>query len=125
MMTKAQTYEVLINNNMSWNGVPVEFPRGNNERIVSKMVHIPKGKALPWHKHEVQVMGHVISGELTIEDVLGNRKVYSAGQSFIEGNELPHRGLATGKEDVKVVAFYLVVDDKMEFVPIASKSESQ
>jgi len=95
----------LLRVERSWNGVAYgAYPEGVAEPVVAKIT-IPAHKELAWHTHPMPSFAYVLSGEITVEDDKGNKRLFKAGQVMPETVHTAHRGIV-GDEEATFIVFY-------------------
>lgn len=95
--------EVLTQSSVSWNGEAYRYPQGEAEISVVK-IDIPKGIVLPLHCHNIPLAGYMVKGELEVSTASGEKKLFKAGDAFVEVMDLWHFGSAI--TDTQLIAFY-------------------
>ena len=89
----------------SWNGAAYDaYPEGIAEPVVAKIT-IPAHKELTWHSHPMPSFAYVLSGEITVEDKQGNKKLFKAGEVMPETVHTAHRGIV-GDQPATFIVFY-------------------
>ncbi len=75
--------------------------------LKSKIVEVPPGQDIEWHKHAIPVFAYVMSGELVVDyGSKGTRRIKS-GESYIEAINWCHHGQPVGNEPAKLLVLYL------------------
>jgi quercetin dioxygenase-like cupin family protein len=95
----------LMRTNASWNGTAYgAYPEGMAEPVVAKIT-IAAHKELTWHSHPMPSFAYVLSGEITVEDDKGNKKLFTAGEVMPEAVNTAHRGIV-GDQQATFIVFY-------------------
>jgi pimeloyl-ACP methyl ester carboxylesterase/quercetin dioxygenase-like cupin family protein len=95
----------LLRTNASWNAAAYgTYPEGMAEPVVAKIT-IPAHQELTWHSHPMPSFAYVLSGEITVEDIKGNKKLFTAGEVMPESVHTAHRGLV-GDQAATFIVFY-------------------
>lgn len=95
----------LMRTNASWNGAAYgSYPEGAAEPVVAKIT-IPAHQELNWHSHPMPSFAYILSGEITVEDDMGNKKHFTAGEVMPETVHTTHRGIV-GDQPATFIVFY-------------------
>jgi len=70
-------------------------------------ITLPVGKSTDLHRHAIPLLAYVVSGELEVDYGSQGKRVFQAGQSYVEAMEWCHIGRALGAQPVRLLAFYL------------------
>lgn len=98
-------------------GAKLDFPKSDSGEVAGLEVTIPAGQGTGWHKHGHSGFAYVLSGHLQVVLQDSTRKDFGPGEAFAEVVGLAHDGRAIGKEDVRLVAFFLADKGK----PVSEK----
>ncbi|MFZ2469189.1 MAG: cupin domain-containing protein [Parvibaculum sedimenti] len=98
--------KVLLDTNTDVLGKPVKYPEGK-PRIISEMITLPVGATSEPNIHQTPMYLQVLEGELTVDYGTHGKKVYRAGDAFIEAQGVPHHGQNTGSGPLKFLAVYM------------------
>lgn len=104
--SKSVSVKPLLKSATTSEGRPLSFPTDSGE-VSGIEVTIPAGATTGWHSHAHSGFAYVLSGKLQVTGADSVKRVYSPGEAFAEVVGTPHEGTALGKEDVKLVAFFL------------------
>ena len=100
----------ILRTTSSWNGTPyLAYPTGIPEPVVTR-VTIPANGEITWHSHPMPNIANVLSGEITVEDNLGNKHHFTAGQVMPELVHTAHRGIV-GPQPATFIVFYARTKD--------------
>lgn len=83
------------------------YPTGGAAKISSLIVTINPGTETGWHKHGVPLYVYILSGEATVDYEGKGRRVYKAGDAFMEAMDVWHNGRNTGSEPVRILTVYM------------------
>lgn len=95
----------LLKTQTSWDGAPIEYPKGKVQ-ITGMTVEIAPGGETGWHLHPVPSFGMVLEGELEVSLKSGAKKIIKAGEAIAEVVNTLHNGRAISKTPVKILVFY-------------------
>lgn len=96
----------LARDTRSWEGSKLpSYPQEQPQIVVMKIIIAP-GQRLPLHYHPVINAGYVEKGSLTVIDIVGNERVFHAGEAIIEMVDKRHYGENRGESDVELIMFY-------------------
>ena len=65
-----------------------KYPKGKAEMRLIR-VEVDKGGTIPMHSHPVPLLGHIESGELTLDEKTGISKTFKEGDSFVLSANTP------------------------------------
>ena len=65
------------------------------------------GEATGWHRHDAPLFAYMLAGELTVDYGGDGRRVYRAGDAFLEAFKSEHNGTNTGAEVAQVLAVFM------------------
>ena len=92
-------------------GQPIEYPRDGTPEITAFFVEMVPGEATTWHQHPVPLLGYLLSGELTVYQADGTKRVVRAGGFSLEAVDRIHRGVNEGSESAKMIVFVVGLKD--------------
>jgi quercetin dioxygenase-like cupin family protein len=87
-------------------GKPVRYPEGT-PRITSGIVTIEPGEAGKLHRHMVPMYAYVIQGTVTVDYGEAGIREYRRGEAIIEAQDVPHRGMNKGDDQVVLLVVYM------------------
>jgi quercetin dioxygenase-like cupin family protein len=85
---------------------PINVKEGNYD-LVSQVIDLPPGGAIPKHQHGGPAVAQVLTGEITVTDAMGE-KVFKAGQMFTESGGYVHMAANKGSVTTRVAVSYLI-----------------
>lgn len=100
-------------------GAPLSLP-GRRGEVGGIEVTIPAGGSTGWHVHDRSGFAYVMAGTLRVTLSDSTSHTYRPGEAFAEVVDTPHEGIALGKEDVRLVAFFLADSGR----PLSRKVEA-
>jgi quercetin dioxygenase-like cupin family protein len=93
-------------------GQPIAWPQGGTPEVTALLVEMAPGEEFPWHKHPVPLLGYIFTGELTVYQITGEKRVVRTGEVSLESVDVVHRGVNEGNEPCKMVVFVLGRQDE-------------
>lgn len=99
--------ESLLDTNKTVIGEPVYYPGGGKAEIKSMVVVMQPGEKTAVHKHGVPLYAYLLSGELEVDYGSHGRKIYRAGDNFVEAMNQFHQGENIGSDTVRILAVFM------------------
>jgi quercetin dioxygenase-like cupin family protein len=87
-------------------GEPLVYLNTPNPVISSSVLTIPPGGVSHWMTHPAPAYLYVLQGQLTVEFLDGERRVFQAGQAFLQARMKWHRGRNEGSRPVQFLAVF-------------------
>jgi quercetin dioxygenase-like cupin family protein len=87
-------------------GEPLVYLNTPNPVVSSDVLTIPPGGVSHWMTHPAPAYLYVLQGELTVEFLDGERRVFRAGQAFLQSRAKWHRGRNEGARPVQFLAVF-------------------
>lgn len=91
-------------------GETIKYPAGAPAHIDASIIDLAPGEKTIMHKHGVPLFAYMLQGELTVDYGAQGKRIYRAGQAFMEAMAVEHFGTNTGTEPVRILAVYLGAD---------------
>jgi quercetin dioxygenase-like cupin family protein len=101
-------------------GQPIEYPSGGTPEVTAFLAELAPGEVTTWHQHPVPLLGYVLSGELTVVQADGEKRVVRTGEVSLESVGRVHQGRNTGPEPLKMIVFVIGLKD----VPFITEEKS-
>lgn len=92
-------------------GQPIEYPREGTPEVTALLIEMAPGEKTGWHQHPVPLLGYILSGELTVYQASGEKRVVRAGGVSLESVDVIHNGVNEGSEPVKMIVFVTGIKD--------------
>ncbi len=108
MISKANTLLCTSTNSL---GQPIAYPRDGTPEVTALLVEMAPGEATGWHQHPVPLLGYLLSGELTVYQVTGEKRVVRTGEVSLESVNVIHNGVNEGTEPLKMIVFVAGLKD--------------
>ena len=118
----SDSVKVLLQTVTNSPGQAIVYPREGTPEVIALLVEMAPGEATGWHQHPVPLLGYLLSGELTVYQAEGGKRVVRAGEVSLESVDAVHNGVNEGTEVLKMIVFVVGLKD----VPftIEAKGES-
>ena len=88
-------------------GQAIAYPQGGTPEVTALLVEMAPGEELPWHSHPVPLLGYIFSGELTVYQITGEKRMVGPGEVSLESVDVMHRGVNEGAVPCKMIVFVL------------------
>jgi len=88
-------------------GQPIEYPKGGAPEISALLIEMAPGEETGWHSHPVPLIGYIMSGELTVYQRTGHKRVVPAGQNSFESVGVVHNGVNEGSVPCRMIVYVL------------------
>jgi len=82
--------EKLFSGDQTIVGETIHYPKGDPVNIRSLIVTLKPGDKTGWHKHGVPTYGYMLSGGLSVDYGEKGKRVYKAGEAFMEAMDWWH-----------------------------------
>jgi len=99
--------EQLLDTDTTIIGETIYYPGGMKADIKSIVVVMKPGEKTAVHKHGVPLYAYLLSGKLEVSYGKHGKKVYRAGDSFMEAMDQFHQGVNIGSDDVRILAVFM------------------
>ena len=102
-------------------GQPITYPRDGTPEVTALLVEMAPGEETGWHSHPGPLLGYILSGELTVVQVTGEKRVVRAGEVSLESVGVIHNGRNDGSIPCRMIVFVVGLKD----VPITEEAVPQ
>jgi quercetin dioxygenase-like cupin family protein len=92
-------------------GQPIAYPRDGTPEITALLVEMAPGQVPGWHRHSVPLLGYLLSGELTVTQITGEKRVVRVGEVSLESVGVIHQGANEGSVPLKMIVFVIGLKD--------------
>ena len=92
-------------------GQPIAYPRDGKPEVTALLVEMAPGEETGWHQHPVPLLGYLLSGELTVYQVTGEKRVVRTGEVSLESVDVVHNGVNEGDVPLKMIVFVVGLKD--------------
>lgn len=97
---------------------PIVYPTGSPAKLTASILALSPGEETGWHTHGVPLAGIVLEGEMTVDYGDLGKKVFRKGDAVAEAISIPHNGINTGTEPVRVFVLYMGAEGLPTAIPI-------
>jgi len=104
-----KTVEEVFSGDTTVAGETVAFPQ-DNPSVKALVVTMEPGEETEWHQHHAPMFAYLLEGEITVIYEGIGKKVYRAGDGFLEAMDVTHRGTNSGDTPARVLSVYLLGD---------------
>jgi len=108
MTSQANT---LLRTSVNSIGQPIAYPRDGTPEVTALLVEMAPGEETGWHEHPVPLLGYLLSGELTVYQVTGEKRVVRPGEISLESVGVIHNGVNEGAVPCKMIVFVVGLKD--------------
>ncbi len=98
-------------------GQDFAYPVTGKPVVNAAVLTLVPGEKTIVHQHGVPMFAYILEGELTVDYGSFGRKVYTAGQSFMEAINADHWGVNSGTAPVRILAVYMSADGAKDVIP--------
>jgi quercetin dioxygenase-like cupin family protein len=106
-----EAVQPLLQTTVNSTGQAIEYPQGGTPEITALLIEMAPGEETGWHSHPVPLVGYIMSGELTVYQITGDKRVVSAGQNSLESVGVVHNGVNEGSVPCKMIVYVLGLKD--------------
>ena len=88
-------------------GETIQYPTSGPANVTAAIVTLAPGAKTVVHRHGVPLFAYILNGEVTVDYGGHGKRTYRKGDAFMEAMSVPHRGINTGTEQVRILAVYM------------------
>jgi quercetin dioxygenase-like cupin family protein len=99
-------------------GETLHYPTGGPAHVTAAIVTLGPGAKTILHRHGVPLFGYILDGELTVDYGDRGKRTYRKGDAFMEAMDVPHFGIDTGTEPVRILAVYMGAEGAADVIPV-------
>lgn len=92
-------------------GQPIAWPRDGTPEVTALLVEMAPGEETGWHQHPVPLLGYILTGELTVYQATGEKRVVGPGEVSLESVDVIHNGVNEGAAPLKMIVFVAGIKD--------------
>jgi quercetin dioxygenase-like cupin family protein len=108
----------LLSTGTSIVGETIRYPKAGRAHVTAAIVTLAPGGRTIMHKHGVPLFAYILDGELTVDYGKHGKRTYLKGQTFMEAMNVPHFGINTGSEPVRLLAVYMGAKHAKDVIPV-------
>ena len=108
----------LLSTGTSVVGETIRYPRAGRAHVTAAIVTLAPGGRTIMHKHGVPLFAYILDGELTVDYGKHGKRTYRPGQTFMEAMNVPHFGVNTGSQPVRLLAVYMGARRAKDVIPV-------
>lgn len=97
---------------------PIAYPQGRPAKLTASILALAPGDETGWHTHGVPLAGIVLEGEMTVDYGERGKKLFRKGDAVAEAISIPHNGINTGTEPVRVFVLFMGAEGLPTAIPI-------
>jgi quercetin dioxygenase-like cupin family protein len=97
---------------------PIAYPQGRPAKLTASILALAPGDETGWHTHGVPLAGIVLEGEMTVDYGERGKKLFRKGDAVAEAISIPHNGINTGTEPVRVYVLFMGAEGLPTAIPI-------
>jgi quercetin dioxygenase-like cupin family protein len=109
----------LLQTTFNSTGQAIAYPQGGTAEVTALLIEMAPGEETGWHSHPVPLVGYIMSGELTVYQITGGKRVVPAGQNSLESVGVVHNGVNEGNVPCMMIVYVLGLKD----VPFTIEAE--
>lgn len=101
-------------------GEPLRYPEGDAPAVHAVVITLQPGETTVRHRHGVPLFAYILEGELTVDYVGHEKRVFRTGDGLLEAMSVLHVGQNTGATPLRILAVYLGAAGRRETVTEAA-----
>jgi quercetin dioxygenase-like cupin family protein len=98
-------------------GETLRYPTSGPAHVTAAIVTLAPGEQTIVHRHGVPLFAYILDGELTVDYGEHGRRIYRAGDAFMEAMDVAHFGVNTGTQPVRLLAVYMGAEGAQDVMP--------
>jgi quercetin dioxygenase-like cupin family protein len=102
-----ETVPPLLRTTTNSLGQAIAYPHEGTPEVTALLVEMAPGQVTGWHRHPVPLLGYLLSGELTVYQITGEKRVVRNGQVSLESVGVIHQGVNEGSVPLKMIVFVI------------------
>ena len=108
----------LLSTGTSVVGETLRYPTSGPAHVTAAIVTVAPGEQTIVHKHGVPLFAYILEGELTVDYGDRGKRTYRQGDAFMEAMDVPHYGVDTGAQPVRLLAVYIGAEGAADVIPV-------
>jgi quercetin dioxygenase-like cupin family protein len=108
----------LLSTGTSVVGETLRYPTSGPAHVTATIVTLAPGAKTIMHKHGVPLFAYILEGEITVDYGDRGKRTYRQGDAFMEAMDVPHYGIDTGANLVRILAVYIGAEGAADVIPV-------
>lgn len=106
-----ESVQPLLQTTVNSVGQPIAYPREGTPEVTALLVEMAPGEETGWHQHPVPLLGYILTGELTVYQATGEKRIVRCGEVSLESVNVIHNGVNEGASPLKMIVFVIGLKD--------------
>ena len=98
-------------------GEKLRYPWGTPQ-VTSAIVTLAPGGRTLLHRHGVPMFAYILEGEITVDYGKNGKRTYRKGDALMEAMNVPHFGMNSGTDTMRLVAVYMGSSRAKDVIPV-------
>jgi quercetin dioxygenase-like cupin family protein len=116
-----EAVQPLLQTTVNSLGQPIAYPQNGTPEVTALLVEMAPGEETGWHQHPVPLLGYLLTGELTVYQISGEKRVVRTGEVSLESVNVIHNGVNEGALPLRMIVFVVGLKD----VPFTTEVEGR
>jgi quercetin dioxygenase-like cupin family protein len=99
-------------------GEPLHYPASGPAHVTAAILTLAPGAKTILHRHGVPLFAYILEGELTVDYGERGKRTYCQGEALMEAMDVPHYGLDTVVQPVRILAVYMGAEGAADVIPV-------
>ncbi len=99
-------------------GEPLHYPASGPAHVTAAILTLKPGAKTVLHRHGVPLFAYILEGEITVDYGERGKRTYRQGDALMEAMDVPHYGLDTGAQPVRILAVYMGAEGASDVIPV-------
>jgi quercetin dioxygenase-like cupin family protein len=108
----------LLSTGTSVVGEALHYPTSGPAHVTAAIVTLAPGARTVLHRHGVPLFAYILDGEITVDYGERGKRTYRRGDALMEAMDVPHYGLDTGAQPVRILTVYIGADGAADVIPV-------
>jgi len=116
-----EAVQPLLQTTVNSLGQPIAYPQNGTPEVTALLVEMAPGEETGWHQHPVPLLGYLLTGELTVYQISGEKRIVRTGEVSLESVNVIHNGVNEGALLLRMIVFVVGLKD----VPFTTEVEGR
>lgn len=116
-----EAVQPLLQTTVNSPGQPIAYPQNGTPEVTALLVEMAPGEETGWHQHPVPLLGYLLTGELTVYQISGEKRIVRTGEVSLESVNVIHNGVNEGALPLRMIVFVVGLKD----VPFTTEVEGR